>query len=258
MRDILNDLETGNADPVRRAQAQMKQALPRRFYAAVDVGETPRGFVVLLDGKPVKTPGRAAVTLSTRAAAELIAAEFAAQGESIAPVTMPVTRLVNTATDGVAADPQAVLEDIVRFASTDLLFYRADGPAGLAALQTEHWDPVVEWARAKLGACFSLVEGVVYVAQPREAIAAVGAHLSLRTDPPRLAALHVMTTLTGSALLALAVETGDLGPDEAWTAAHVDEDWNISHWGEDAEAATRRASRKRDFQAAADLLAALG
>ncbi len=262
MRDILSDLEAGrqlsDPDPVRRAQIQMKTPLPKRFYeqAAVVPGED--GFAVHLDGRPVRTPGKALLALPSEAAAALVADEFGAQEDVVDPVTMPVLRLVNTALDGVAADPQAVLEDILRFCATDLLCYRADGPEGLVDRQNRHWDPVLDWVRAALGARFNLAEGVIHVEQPRESIAVLGAHLAQRPQPLRLAAIHLMTSLTGSALLALAVERGELDAEEAWQAAHVDEDWQIEHWGQDSEAIARRAMRKRDFMAAVRLLEALG
>lgn len=261
MRDILSDLEAGpqlsDPDPIRRAQIQMRTPLPKRFYKQASVAEVDGAHAVQLDGKSVRTPGKALLALPTAAAAQLVADEFAAQAEIIDPFTMPVLRLVNTAIDGVAADPQAVLEDILRFASSDLLCYRADSPEKLVQRQSDAWDPVIDWARASLGARFVLAEGVMHVDQPREAIAALGVHLSQRSEPMRLAALHVMTALTGSALLALAVEMGELDVEEAWTAAHVDEDWQIEHWGQDSEAVARRANRKRDMQAAVALLVAL-
>jgi len=262
MRDILSDLESSptlsDADPVRRAQNQMRQPLPRRFYKDADAAETGDGrFSVRLEGKPALTPGRNQLSLPTRAAAELVAGEFAAQGETLDPLTMPTTRLVNTAIDGVAGDPQAVLEDILRYASSDLLCYRADAPRELVARQADAWDPVLDWVRATFGARFILSEGVMHVEQPRETIAVLGVHLGQRAEPFRLACLHVITTLTGSALLALAVEGGALSPREAWAAAHVDEDWNAEQWGEDAEAAARRANREREMMAAARLLSAL-
>jgi chaperone required for assembly of F1-ATPase len=262
MRDLLEDLETGrllsDPDPVRRARNQMRSSLPKRFYTTVAAGETPDGFVIELDGKPVRTPGRAVMTLPTVAAAQLVADEFAAQGENIDPVTMPVFRLVNTAIDGVAADPQAVLEDILRFASSDLLCYRADAPERLVERQSQAWDPVLDWVHSALGARFFLAEGVMHVDQPRESIGALGIHLSRRSDPLRLAALHVMTTITGSALLAIAVEAGHLEAESAWQASNIDEDWNAEHWGMDAEAADRHANRHRDMMAAARLIRALG
>lgn len=262
MRDLLSDLEAGNhlsdPDPVKRAQNQMKAPLAKRFYERVDVQEGPEGFAVHLDGKPVRTPGKAMLLLPTERAAKLVADEFSAQGETIDPVKMPVMRLVNTAIDGVAADTQAVLEDILRFSSSDLLCYRADAPERLVERQAEAWDPVLDWARSSLGARFFLAEGVMHVEQPRESIAGIGVHLRQREHPLKLAALHVMTSITGSALLALAVEAGQLDVEAAWLAAHVDEDWNAEQWGEDFEAGARRARRKSDFMAAVHLLEALG
>ncbi len=262
MRDLLNDLEAGrqlsDPDPVRRAQLQMRAPLPKRFYSKVDVAAEDGGFVVKLDGKAVKTPGKAMLMLPTERAARLVADEFAAQGETLDLASMPVYRLVNTAIDGVASDPQAVLEDVLRFSTSDLLCYRADGPETLVRRQNEAWDPVIDWAREVLGARLNLAEGVIHVEQPREAIAAIGIHLNQRSEPLRLAALHVMTTLTGSALLALAVDFGRLDAESAWTAAHVDEDFQAEQWGQDSEALARRAARRRDMLAAAALIGALG
>ncbi|MCR4267630.1 ATP12 family chaperone protein [Nitratireductor sp. ZSWI3] len=261
MRDLLHDLEDGKTsaelDPVRRAQSTMKRPLPKRFYKEVSVAAQEEGFAVLLDGRAVRTPGAARVALPRQAAAELIAAEYAAQGEEIDPATMPVTRLVNTAIDGVAEHAQAVLEDVLRYASSDLLCYRAPSPERLIALQAEAWDPVLDWAQQMIGAQFVLAEGVMHVEQPREAIAAVSSYLRQRSEPLRLAAIHVMTALTGSLLLALAVDAGAIPAEDAWKAAHVDEDWNAAQWGIDAEAAQRRAARERDMMGAAALLAAL-
>lgn len=262
MRDILNDFDAtrhlSDPDPVRRAQIQMRTPLPKRFYKEVSVDPCPTGHVVKLDGKAARTPARTPLELPTESAAQLVAQEFAAQEEVINPVTMPMMRLVNTAIDGVAREADAVLEDILRFASSDLLCYRADAPQGLVQRQNDAWDGVIDWARDALGARLNLAEGVIHVEQPREAIAAIGLHLRSRSDPFRLAALHLMTSLTGSALLALAVEAGERDAETAWKAAHVDEDWQIEHWGQDAEAMARRAARRRDMLAAARLIEALG
>jgi chaperone required for assembly of F1-ATPase len=261
MRELLNDLETGkylsDRDPVRRAQHNMRTPRPKRFYKEAATAGTPDGFVVQLDGRPVLTPAKTLIALPTAEAARLVADEFSAQGEEIDLITMPVMRLVNTAIDGVAAETQAVIEDILRFASSDLVCYRADAPAGLVERQQEAWDPIIDWARERLGARLYLAQGVIHVEQSREAIGAVGIHLRQREEALRLAAIHVMTALMGSALLALAVETGDLDAEAAWKAAHVDEDWNIEQWGQDAQAAARRAFRKADMMAAAGLLRSL-
>lgn len=262
MRDILSDFEAGreltDPDPVRRAQTQMKTPLPKRFYNAVSVEPEGQGFAIHLDGRPVRTPAKTVMILPTRAAAQLVADEFAAQEDLIDPVTMPTFRLTNTAIDGVAKEADAVAEDILRFASSDMLCYRADSPDGLVKRQNEHWDPVLDWAAQSLGARFALAEGVIHVAQPPAAIAALRIHLDKLRDPLRLAALHLMTSLTGSAILALAVDAGQIGTEEAWRAAHVDEDWQIEHWGQDSEAVHRRNLRWRDMEAAARLIGALG
>lgn len=262
MCDILSDLDTpfvSDENPIKRAQNQMRRPLPKRFYTAVSTrrDEASGLYAVELDGKPVRTPGRALLALPTEAAAKLVADEFDAQVKEINPFDMPVLRIANTAIDGVSTDTQAVLEDILRYSSSDLVCYRAGGPEGLVERQNEAWDGILDWARASLGARFVLAEGVMHVDQPREAIGAVGIHLKMRDEPFRLSALHVMTSLTGSALIALAVDAGELSPEEGWAAAHVDEDWNIAQWGQDSDAAKLRAVKKRDMLAAAALLEAL-
>src|SRR5690606_41012363 len=119
------------------------------------------------------------------------------------------------------------------------------------------WDPVLEWMETTIGARFMLAEGVMHVQQPKETLAALGSYLVQRRETFRLSALHVMTTLMGSALLALAVESGFLEAEAGWNAAHVDENWNISQWGEDSEAAARMRSEERDMLAAVELLKVL-
>jgi chaperone required for assembly of F1-ATPase len=229
-------------------------SLPKRFYKDVATKDEGAGAALLLDGKPVRTPGKAALRLPTRALAEAIAEEWRAQGERIDPLTMPLTRLVNSAIDGAVGREQAVIDDIMAHAGSDLVCYRAGGPDGLVKAQQTHWDPVLAWTKTALGAPLFLAEGVAHVAQPEASLARLRKVL-LGHDAFSLAALHVMTGLTGSALLALAVAHGQLTPEAAWDAAHVDEDWQISKWGEDAEAAERRKNRWRDFAAAARALA---
>jgi chaperone required for assembly of F1-ATPase len=231
--------------------------LPKRFYKDVTLkDEEGGGASLLIDGKPVRTPGKALLALPTRGLAEAVAEEWRAQGERIDPLTMPLTKLANSAIDGVKGREQAVIDDIVKYAGSDLLCYRAEGPAALVASQSKHWNPVIAWAKATLDAPLALAEGVVHVAQPKASLDRLRRELE-GLDPFSLAALHVMTSLTGSALLALAVLRGRLTPEEAWQAAHVDEDFQISQWGEDVEAVKRPANRRRDFDAAARFLAAL-
>jgi chaperone required for assembly of F1-ATPase len=230
---------------------------PRRFYRAVSVDGAARAFRVLLDGKPVRTPAKRELALPARPLAEAVAAEWEAQGEHIDPGTMPLTRLVNTVLDGVAGREAEVRADIAKYAASDLLCYRAEGPPELVRRQMEAWDPVLAWARAALGANLVIARGIVPVAQPQAAMGAIGSAL-VRLDAFGLAAHHVMTTLTGSTLLALAHAGGRLTAEEAWAAAHIDEDWQIGQWGEDAQAKARRQRRWTDMEAASRLVALLG
>jgi len=235
--------QTGGAQPPK------KPALPKRFYKDVSVADEDGRFGIALDGKPVRTPGRAPLAVPGKNLADAIAEEWRAQDAHIDPVTMPLTKLANTAIDGVAGKRDGVIDDILAHARADLLCYRADGPEGLVARQAKLWDPVLAWAKESLHAPLSLSEGVVHVAQPEASIAALR-HEIAKLGDVGLAALHVMTSLTGSALLGLAVALKRLTPDEAWEAAHVDEDFQIGRWGEDAEAKARRIARKTDFDAA--------
>ncbi len=245
-------------DPVRAAQANMRPAAIKRFFAEASVGEAEGGgFALLLDGRRARTPGKRPLVAPTRAVAELIATEWAAQGETIAPMSMPATRLANSAIDGVADALAATRAEIAGYAAADLVCYRAAAPGALAALQAEAYDPVLAWARDRLGARFVATVGVAHVAQPAAALAAARAAVEAYADPFAVAALHVTTSLAGSLLLALMTAEGALSPEAAWRAAHVDEDFQIGRWGEDDEAKLRRAARWRDFEAAAKVIAAV-
>lgn len=259
MPDIRDELHSAltHEDPVRRAQIQMHRPLAKRFYKEVSVAAADGGHAVLLDGRAVRTPARRPLAVPTRKLAELLAAEWDAQGEVINPPAMPLTRLVNTAIDGVALDQRAIFDDILRFAGSDLLCYRADSPEGLVQRQNDSWNPVLDWAAQSLGARFILAEGVIHQEQPPEAISAFSDGLRSFATPLGLTCLHTITALTGSALLALAVASGRLSAQDAWAAAHVDEDWQIEHWGTDEEAFQRRENRSREMQAAAAVLDAL-
>jgi len=237
----------------KRGKPSRSSTLPKRFYKDVVTKQAGDAVSLLLDGKPVRTPGKAPLVLPTDKLAEAVAEEWRAQGERIDPATMPLTRLANSAIDGVSGREAAVVDDIMAHAGSDLLCYRAAGPEGLVAAQGSHWDPVLAWAKTALDAPFVHAQGVVHVAQPEFSLARIRRELE-GLDAFSLAALHVVTALTGSALLALAVALRRLTPEEAWKAAHVDEDWQISQWGEDADAAKRRENRRRDFDAAARLL----
>jgi chaperone required for assembly of F1-ATPase len=254
VRKIIDELANGDG-PMQRAQRGMRPVLPKRFYKEASVAAGRGGFEVLLDGKPVRTPAKRALALPSRPLADVVAAEWAGQGETINPAVMPLTKLANVALDRVAAEPEAVAAEIAKYAGADLVCYRASEPEELVAAQKAAWDPVLGWARDALGARFVCAEGVRHVAQSLDAIAAVRTEIAKISSPLALAALASATALSGSALIALALARGRLSAETAWAAAQVDEDWNIARWGEDAEAAERRALRRAEFDAAAKVLA---
>jgi chaperone required for assembly of F1-ATPase len=233
----------------------MTKPLVKRFYKDVSVGDAA-SFQVLLDGRPIKTPKKRPIALPTHALAEAIADEWRAQAEFIDPTRIPLTRFANTAIDAVADTLDAVANDITAYAGSDLVCYRAETPEQLVESQSEHWDPVVAWANEALDAQFRVFPGVMHVAQSEASLAAVSKALRPH-DAFRLTALLVLTTLTGSALIALALGREWLSADAAWKAAHVDEDYQISLWGEDVEATARRRGRRAEFNSAVQLLALL-
>ena len=251
MRELFDDIFSGAPiDPVEAVRRGARPRLRKRFYENAQVAEGEGAFAILIDGRAVKTPGRRSLEAPTRALADAIAAEWAAQGEVIDPVDMPLTRLANSIIDGVIEAPVAAAAAVVsRYLKSDMVCYRAESPDGLVARQARSWDPVLDWARARLDAHFVLARGVLYVPQPDEAVAAAGA--AVPRDPWRLGALNAITTLTGSALIALAVLGGRLSAQEAWAAAHVDEDWNMELWGRDELALEGRALRFAELKAAA-------
>jgi chaperone required for assembly of F1-ATPase len=253
MRDLFETIPLD--DPVTAARRGARPALRPPFYKATGVLEAENGYAVTLDGKPVHTPARRPLAAPNLALAQAIAAEWDAQREVIDPAKMPLTRLANAIIDGVAEKPGPVTAEIEKYLASDLLFYRAGSPQELRERQAALWDPILAWARDTLGAEFKLGDGVVHVAQPDAAVKAAAA--AIPTDPWRLGAVHVMTTLTGSALIALALARGALSAEAAWQAAHIDEDWNMERWGRDEMAMARRAFRLAEFQAAATVLSSL-
>ena len=250
------DPDNPEDSPARKAQRASGKALPKRFYEKVDVVEENGGFLLHLDGKPVRTPAKQILKLEDKPVAEKLAEEWREQEEVINPKLMPMTRLVNSALDGVSQTMSEVRDEIVRFSGTDLLCYRADSPERLVELQTSQWGPVIAWAEQRYDCRFIQAAGVLHIAQPDETIKIMDKVVSGFDSPLRLAALHSMTSLMGSCLLALAVADNHMSADHAWKLAHLDEDWNIELWGNDHEAEVRREYRWKEMKAAAFLAAA--
>ena len=205
MREIFTEIfENQPLDPTEAARRTVRPRLRKRFFKHArtdDAGE--ERVAILLDGKPVLTPLRRPLAAPSSGLAQAIASEWDAQTDMIDPARMPLTRLANAVIDAVVDRPQPVADEIARYIGSDLLFYRADAPAGLVAKQSQAWDPVLAWAREVYDARFVLAEGVVHTPQPHDAVAVMRA--TIPRDPWRLAAVSSITTLTGSALLALAL-----------------------------------------------------
>jgi chaperone required for assembly of F1-ATPase len=245
--------ETENDRLERLLKNRAGRPLPKRFYKAVQVSDDNG---ILLDGREVKTPLKAVLKLPNRRLAKTVADEWAAQVDVINPALMPLTKLANTAIDRATSERKHVLDEIVNYAGSDLVLYRAGTPEKLVALQQQHWDPVLAWAAVTLNARFESVPGIVHKSQDPGALATLRAVVEGR-DPWRLTALYLLTTLTGSALLALMLEENAATSDTVWAAAHIDEAFQISQWGEDWEAKARREARHREFDGLVQFLSLL-
>ena len=260
MSDIEFELDGGKPifDPVKNAQKAMRAVLPKRFYKLAEAVETEAGFAVQLDGRTAKTSGKKPLVLLNRALAGLVASEFEAQKQFIDPFSMPVLRIVNPAIDSVSGLMAEVRADIATYAGTDMLCYRAHEPEKLIARQNAQWNPIIARVESEIAARFLLAEGVMHVAQLRPTLDAFAQRLKNATpDAFTLSATHVMTSLSGSAMLSLSVTEGWISAGDAWAAAHLDEDWTIEFWGEDLEASARRAKRWIEFEAAAKVIGSM-
>ncbi len=246
-------IETEDERAKRLLTARIDRNLPKRFYKKVTIAETAGGYDIRLDDRVLKTPLKRNFTVPTRKMAQAIADEWDAQQTHVNPATMIVTRLANTAVDRVHGDETRIVSELADFAASDLVCYRAGSPDPLVRRQAAHWDPVLAWVKSALGVQFVCVKGIVHHAQPDTAIAAIADALSNETRF-RLTAIHNMTTLTGSTLIAMMVGSDALPGEEAWAAAHVDEDWQSEQWGRDDEAEARRAERKQDFESTVKFL----
>jgi len=229
----------------------------KRFYKEVAAVRGDSGFAVNLDGRPVRTPGRRPLRLPSRPMADAVAAEWRNQGEEIAPATMPLTRLANTAVDRTAPHRAQVIEQVAAYAESDLLCYRAEQPAELVERQAAVWQPVLDWLGAAHGATLAVTAGIAPMPQPRGALLAVFTTVA-GFDDFRLTGLHAATAASGSVCLGLALAAGRIGAEEAWRAAHLDELYQMERWGADAEAERRRAALLDEIAAAARFMALAG
>lgn len=218
----------------------------KRFWAEATVAEATGGWTVRLDDRPLRTPARAPLVVPTRALAELIAAEWAAQTGQVRPATMPATRAANAAIDKTRGQRTEVAALVAAYGATDLLCYRAAHPAALAARQAAAWDPLLDWAARRYGVTFVRTEGVMPAPQPQATLDRLAAEVAA-LDPFRLTAFHDLVALSGSLVIGLAAAEAAAAPEELWQAAILDEAWQVEHWGADAEAEAAAAARRLAF-----------
>ena len=219
---------------------------PKRFWKSAVAEVCDGGFTVKLDGRPVRTPAKAPLTLPTLAMAEAVAREWDVQQEAVDPRTMPVTRGANAAIDKVRTQRSEVVALLAEYGDSDLLCYRAAGPDGLIQRQMQAWDPMLDWAAEALGARLFVGEGVMHVAQKSEALAKLTAEVDA-FDDFALAGVHDLISLSGSLVLALAVTRDAIAVEDAWRLSRIDEHWQIEQWGEDEEAAAAELIKKTAF-----------
>jgi chaperone required for assembly of F1-ATPase len=229
----------------------------RRFYKEATALADGDVWRIALDGKVVKTPAKNPLSLPTRALAEAVAAEWAAQDAKVKPDTMPLMQLASTAIDRVAPDRDRIIRETADYAGTDLVCYRAEGPEELVERQAARWDPLLQWLRERYDVSLQTAAGVMAVPQSDQALAALQRAVAAQDDL-RLTALGVMTGTAGSLVIALALLEGRISPEAAADAAQLDELYQAERWGIDPEAEKRRAGQRADLIAARrflDLLA---
>jgi len=220
----------------------------RRFWKEVAACPDEGGWRIDLDGRPVRTPARALLTLATLGLAEAVAKEWRSVGEKVDPRAMPLTGLANAALDRVAPHQEAFAAGLARYAESDLLCYRADSPAALIERQAAAWDPLLQWARRRYDVDFAVTEGISPVDQPQATLDRLTQAVHA-LDPFQLAGLSPLVTVGGSLVTGLAVLEGGASVDQGWSAVSLDERWQLEQWGADAEAEQALALREADFRA---------
>jgi len=233
----------------------MEDQSVKRFYKEAGAAQTDGGWRVLLDGRAVKTVGGRAQIVPTRALAEALAGEWAAQGDEIDPAGFILRDMADYAIDVVAPDRAGAIRELLPYADTDTLCYRAETGDALRREQDLVWEPLLCAAEQRLGARFERIGGVMHRPQPPQAMLAAEVMLQ-GMDEFALAALRNLAGLAASLLIGLAALELALPDDDAdaaslWTAAHLEEDWQADRWGRDDEAEARLAQRRGTFLAAA-------
>jgi chaperone required for assembly of F1-ATPase len=228
----------------------------KRFYKKAEPVPGAGGHGVALDGRLVKTPAKRDLIVSSAALAAAMAAEWEAQLGDIRRDAMPLTRLAGTTIDRSAAQREAIVRQVARYAGTDLVCYRATHPPALAARQQAVWQPLLDWAARRYDTPLVVTTGVIPASQPAASLAAFVTVVAAHNDFS-LTALHAATAACGSLVIALALLEGRLDAGEAFAASQLDESFQIESWGEDTEQAERRAGLAAEIAAAAQFISLL-
>lgn len=225
----------------------------KRFYRDVEAKADGDGFIVTLDGKTVRTPGRQLLSIPTAALAESVAGEWRDQGEEILPHDMPLTQLANTAIDRTRPYRLSVVEQVSAYAETDLLCYRAADPPDLVQIQADSWQPLLDWAEETFEARLEVTEDIAPLEQSKEARLAIFRAV-MAFDDFRLTGLHATTAVSGSVVIALALASDHIDPDRAFKASQLDEFYQVQKWGDESDARARREEIREVLSTAAHFM----
>lgn len=224
----------------------------RKFYHTVNVDADEGDYIVTLDGRPIKTPGKAPLRMPTEKLAQAVASEWAAQEEDIDPATMPFTQLVNTALDRVAKHRETVVAEIVAFGDTDLLCYRDGSDNSVLARQQHAWDPILQAFSARHGVMLNTTDGVMPIKQPPE-LKPILIDIVEKFDSFSLTAFHTCVSVYGSILLALAVFEEELDAESAWSLSILEQTVQEERWGTDSEVEEKRDKLLSEIRTSLDL-----
>ena len=229
----------------------------KRFWDTASVAAVAEGYTVKLDGKPMHLPGGSVLRVRSERLADAIAAEWqaagGAKGGEMSFADTPLTRIAGTAEERIAPNPEPTIDALAAYAASDLLTYRADAPEPLVQRQVQSWQPWLDWAALAFDAPLKITSGIAYVVQEPGSLRALRQALT-RYDAVTLAALGIAVPLLGSLILGLAMAEDRLDAETAYQLGLLDELFQVEFWGEDAEAAARRASIAEDLRIAGRLM----
>lgn len=222
----------------------------KRFWDQVTIGADDAGHAILLDGRPVHLPGGGKLLVPARPLAEAIAGEWQAaggqKGGEMSFADTPLTRLAGTAQERIAPDPYPTIDAIARYGESDLLCYRAKSPSELVRRQAAEWQPWLDWVAQRHGAPLRVTAGIAAIRQHHDSINTLRATVA-GFDPFTLAGLGIAVPALGSLVLGLALAAGEIDAARAHALGMLDELFQEEQWGQDEEAAKRRAAVAEDI-----------